>query len=118
MQRHAIRRAQPALLAASFLFVGAAVAWQSAHAQDASVRAVPTYEAAGLYWSNPGNVSSCEVQYRKQGETSWKQGLNMWYDSNAGQCKGSLVYLTPGTAYEAQMSAGGQTKPVTFTTWA
>src|SRR5512132_4217385 len=108
MQSHAIRRA-PALIAASVLFVGAAIAWQSAHAQDASVRAVPTYEAVGLYWTSPGNVSSCEVKYRKQGESAWKQGLAMWYDATHGQCKGSLVYLTPGTAYEAQMSANGQT---------
>jgi hypothetical protein len=117
MQRHAIRRA-PGLLGASFLFVGLAIAYQSAHAQDASVRAVPTYEAVGLYWTNPGNVSSCQVQYRKQGDSAWKQGLDMWYDAANGACKGSVVYLTPGTPYEAQMSAGGQSKSVTFTTWA
>ena len=117
MHRHAIRRA-PGLLGASFLFVGLAIAYQSAHAQDAGVRAVPTYEAAGLYWTNPGNVSSCQVQYRKQGESAWRQGLDMWYDAANGACKGSVVYLTPGTPYEAQMSAGGQTKSVTFTTWA
>ncbi|HET9578430.1 MAG TPA: Ig-like domain-containing protein [Usitatibacter sp.] len=119
MQRHAIRRA-PGLLAASFLFVGAAVAWQSAHAQDATgVRAVPTYESVGLYWSNPGSGASsgCDVKFRKQGDASWRQGLAMWYDPNALECKGSLVYLTPGTTYEAQMSAGGASKSVTFTTW-
>jgi hypothetical protein len=117
MQSHAIRRAH-GYIAASFLFAGLAVAWQSAHAQDASVQAVPTYEAVGLYWSNPGNVASCDVKYRKQGESAWKNGLAMWYDSAKGQCKGSIVHLAPGTAYEAQMSAGSQTKSVTFTTWA
>ena len=119
MQRHAIRRA-PGLLAASFLFVGAAVAWQSAHAQDAAgVRAVPTYESVGLYWSNPGSGASsgCDVKFRKQGDASWRQGLTMWYDSSSNECRGSLVYLTPGTAYEAQMSAGGASQSLTFTTW-
>jgi len=116
MQSHAIRRAH-GYIAASFLFAGLAVAWQSAHAQDAAVRAVPTYEAVGLYWSNPGSVSSCEVKYRAQGDSAWKQGLNMWYDAANGQCKGSIVYLTPGTAYEAQMSANGQSKSISFTTW-
>jgi hypothetical protein len=116
MQRHAIRRA-PGLIAASFLLVGAAIGWQTAHAQDAAVRAVPTYESVGLYWSNPGNVSGCQVKYRKQGDGTWKDGLDMWYDAAHGQCKGSIVYLAPGTAYEAQMSAGTQGKSVTFTTW-
>jgi hypothetical protein len=41
MQRHAIRRA-PGLFAASFLLVVAAIVWQTAHAQDAGARAVPT----------------------------------------------------------------------------
>ncbi|HET9651039.1 MAG TPA: hypothetical protein VFP36_02555, partial [Usitatibacter sp.] len=57
------------------------------------------------------------MKFRKQGDTSWRQGLAMWFDPNAGECKGSLVYLAPGTTYEAQMSAGSASKSITFTTW-
>jgi len=111
------------LAGASFLFVGLAIANWPAHAQDATgVRVVPTYEAAGLYWSNAGanSQTGCEVKFRKQGDTAWKQGLAMWFDSRNGECRGSLVGLANGTAYEAQLNLPGQpvAKAVTFTTWA
>jgi hypothetical protein len=111
------------LAGASFLFVGLAIANWPAHAQDATgVRVVPTYEAAGLYWSNAGanSQTGCEVKFRKQGDTAWKQGLAMWFDSRNGECRGSLVGLTNGTTYEAQLNLPGQpvAKAVTFATWA
>src|SRR5512144_937283 len=72
------------------------------------VRAVPTYEAVGLYWSSPGAGSSgCDVQYRKVGDSMWLTGLAMWFDSASNECRGSLVSLEPGTAYEAQMGVAG-----------
>jgi hypothetical protein len=85
----------------------------------AAVSAVPTYEAVGLYWSQPSGAGAagCDVRYRVAGTSTWSSGLPLWYDASSSQCRGSLVYLTPGTAYEAQMSANGQTKSVTFTTW-
>src|SRR5438105_6775710 len=82
--------------------------------------AVPTYESVGLYWPSPGASSAgCEVKYRKSGESTWRSGLNLWFDSSANECRGSLVNLTPGTAYEAQLNLPGQsgTKSVTFSTW-
>ncbi|HET9580527.1 MAG TPA: hypothetical protein VFP44_22055, partial [Usitatibacter sp.] len=86
---------------------------------SSGVRAVPTYEAVGLYWSSPGASSSgCDVQYRKVGDTAWRQGLAMWLDSAANECRGSLVSLTAGTAYEVQMGvAGSYTHGTTFSTW-
>jgi len=111
------------LAGASFLFVGLAIANWPAHAQDATgVRVVPTYEAAGLYWSNAGanSQTGCEVKFRKQGDANWSQGLAMWFDSRNGECRGSLVGLTNGTTYEAQLNLPGQpvAKAVTFATWA
>jgi hypothetical protein len=58
------------------------------------------------------------VQYRKQGDSAWSKGLDLWYDSSKSECRGSIVYLAPGTAYEAQLGVNGSfTKSVTFTTW-
>ena len=85
------------------------------------VRVVPTYEAASLYWSNPGaSVTGCPVQYRAVGETSWRDGLDLWFDAAASECRGSLVGLTPGTAYEVQLALPGQaaSRGASFTTWA
>ena len=117
------RNRAPLLAGASFLFVGLAIANWPAHAQDATgVRVVPTYESAGLYWSNAGATAQtgCEVKFRKQGDATWKQGLAMWFDSRNGECRGSLVGLANGTAYEAQLNLPGQpvAKAVTFSTWA
>jgi len=112
------------LAGASFLFVGLAIANWPAHAQSldsTNVRAVPTYESAGLYWSNPGAnaQTGCAVQFRKQGDANWTQGLAMWFDARNSECRGSIVGLTNGTAYEAQMGlpGAGFSKSVTFTTW-
>src|SRR5260221_9551077 len=110
------------LAAAWFLFVGLAIANWPAHAIDSNgVRAVPTYEAAGLYWSNAGanSQTGCEVKFRKSGDANWSQGLAMWFDARNGECRGSIVGLTNGTTSEAQMNLPGQAaaKSVTFTTW-
>ena len=83
-------------------------------------RAVATFESVGLYWapgSNPGSAG-CNVQYRKLGDTAWRPALAMWYDSRNGECRGSVVRLSPATDYEFQLSVGTQA-PVTLsaTTW-
>jgi hypothetical protein len=69
---------------------------------------VTTFHAAGLYWkpsTNPG-TAGCIVQYRKQGDTSWKQGMNLWYDGRNAECRGSIVDLTPNTSYDFQIGTG------------
>src|SRR5262249_37094764 len=82
--------------------------------------AVPTFHSVGLYWkpgSNPGSAG-CTVQYKKQGETAWKDGLNLWYDSRNSECRGSLVHLTPNTSYDVRMGIGSTFKAgLTTKTW-
>src|SRR5262245_18590403 len=113
MQRHVLDRARTRILAAaSFLLLGAAVANWPANAQSldsSGVRAVPTYEAAGLYWSSPGAnaLTGCEVRFRKAGDASFTQGLAMWFDASANECRGSIVGLAPGTSYEVQLNLPG-----------
>ncbi len=84
-------------------------------------RAVPTFESLGVYWkpgTNPGSAG-CTVQYRKQGESAWKQGLNLWYDSRNAECRGSIVHLAPGTTYEMQLGLPGKAPSASLTakTW-
>ncbi|MGQ0651778.1 MAG: Ig-like domain-containing protein, partial [Betaproteobacteria bacterium] len=85
------------------------------------VAGVATFESIGLYWANPGasSATGCKVQFRKQGESAWRDGLGMWFDSRNSECRGSLVHLTPGTSYEVQMGLPGQSfrKGLTVATW-
>src|SRR5215203_6834317 len=108
----------------SALLVGTAFYASNVRAQTATLSstgtiAIPTYEAAGLYWQSPGGTAGCEVKYRKNGESAWKQGLPMWYDARDGQCRGSIVGLQPGTWYQAELNLPGQaaTRGVAFQTW-
>ena len=84
------------------------------------VRAVPTFESISLYWTpsaNPG--AGCPVIFRKVGDSTWRQGLDTWYDPRNGECRGSLVLLEPGTSYEIQLGMPGQTASsgLITTTW-
>ena len=124
MHRHAAIRRAHGLTAATFLLVALAVFNYPAKAQtlDATgVRAVPTYESAGLYWSAPGanSTTGCQVKFRVTGAATWTQGLDLWFDSAANECRGSLVGLTAGTSYDVQFNLPGAaaSKGLTFSTW-
>ena len=89
----------------SALLVFAAVARDALAADSQRPRAVATFESLGLYWSpgtDPG-AAGCEAKYRKAGAAAWKDGLPLWYDARNGECRGSLVQLSPGTAYEVRL---------------
>jgi hypothetical protein len=112
------------LAGASFLIVALAAYCGAAKAQTSSLPstgtiAVPTYEAAGLYWQSPGGSNGCEVKFRKTGEAAWSQGLPLWYDARDSQCRGSLVGLSPNTSYEVEFNLPGQsaTRGLAFRTW-
>ena len=109
-----------ALAAALIAGFGASAVAQAQSLPSSGVRAVPTYEAVGLYVSTPGaNSAGCDVRYRAAGATAWSTGLNLWYDAASNECRGSLVSLTPGTNYEAQIGVSGNyTRGIAFTTWA
>ena len=84
--------------------------------------AIATFESLGLYWNPPSNPGGqgCQVRYRKEGESTWKDGFPMWFDGRNSECRGSLVHLAPGTKYEVQFSLPGQPPAarLTATTWA
>ncbi len=96
------------MAALSALVVAAAQAKKPSPPPPAPPKAVTTFESIGLYWtpsSNPGSTG-CIVQFRRSGDTSWRQGLNLWYDSRNNECRGSLVQLQPGTTYEMRIGIG------------
>src|SRR6185369_14581816 len=90
-----------------------------AQLSSAGTSAVPTYESAGIYWTNPGGTSGCEIRFRKSSDATWRQGLAMWYDARDSQCRGSLVHLDPGTDYQVELNLPGQaaSRALSFRTW-
>lgn len=87
--------------------------------------AVPTFHCLGLYWSPPGGAAdkTVSVRYRKEGAPSWKDALPLRYnpiantDDDLADYRGSIVDLTPGTAYEVELSLDATTTTVRASTW-
>ncbi len=75
-----------AALVAAFHF-GAAAAPSPPSIRD-DLKAVTTYESAGLYWTAPGGKADCRVRYRAAGETSWRIGFDLWFDARNNECRG------------------------------
>ena len=102
---------RPATCAALLLAAPAALA-------AGAPRAVATFESLGIYWTPPADpgAAGCAVQYRKAGD-AWKKGLALWYDARNRECRGSLVRLAPGTAYEVQLAVPGTLVTLTAKTW-
>src|SRR3954467_7332948 len=106
----------------SFVFAAVLLALPAAaESPSAGPRAVATFESLGLYWTPPSDpgAAGCEVQYRKAGDGAWEKGLNLWYDRRDRECRGSLVMLRPGTAYEVRLALLGQAPAgeLTAKTW-
>ena len=75
---------------------------------------VATFESIGLYWKPPSDPGAgCPVRYRRLGDSSFREGLPLWYDARNRECRGSLVQLAPGTKYEIEV--GGKT--IVASTW-
>ena len=76
----------------------------TAHA-DSPLRAVATFESLGLYFKPAGDPGrdGCPVRFRKAGEAQWREGLPLWFDARDGECRGSLVHLSPGAEYEVEV---------------
>ena len=108
-------------LAMLALCAGVAFAAEPSEPHAKSVRAVATFESLGLYWSpgaDPG-PAGCVLKFRRAGDAQWRDALAMWYDARDRECRGSLVGLTPDTAYEVQLSLPGRAPSAAFSarTW-
>src|SRR5215212_656467 len=71
----------------------------------AEPRTVSTFESIGVYWTPPGDpgAGGCAMQFRKAGESAWREALPLWFDARNHECRGSVVQLEPGTQYELQL---------------
>lgn len=78
-------------------------------------RVACTYECAGLYWRT-SESGVCRVRYTEDGKTSWREGMDLVYDSRDGEYRGSLVGLKPATRYRAELVAGAAKAEIAFTT--
>ena len=50
--------------------------------------AVATYECIGLYF-NSTDLGTCEVSFRQDGETDWREGYPLVFDPRDNQYRGS-----------------------------
>src|SRR5262245_21950391 len=82
-------------------------------APNASPSAIPTFHCLSIYWSPQGGEAGKKVlvKFRRAGgaETEWHDALPMRFNPvNTPECKadyrGSIVNLTPGTAYEVALT--------------
>lgn len=119
---------------------------QNATTPAASMRTYSTIQTIGVEWDLTGDANhnaTCAVQYRKQGATAWKQGLNLFRVDNRTQmgvkqgqaCSpgytcairhfnmfaGSIFFLEAGATYEVKMDisdadGGSTSRTVNVTT--
>jgi len=91
--------------------------------------AVPTFECIGLCWkpAEAARDNMCEVSYRVEGESIWKEGFPLWFDptdhpelpERSKEYRGSIVHLKPATTYEIKLKlkTSGTEKMITAKTW-
>ena len=77
--------------------------------------AVATYECASVYWKTP-EAGACRIRYRKANSGSWKNGLDLVYDSLDGEYRGSIINLMPDSDYEAELSTSSSKSQIKFRT--
>ena len=82
---------------------------------NSNPEAVTTFECAGISWKTAFE-SSCNVKYRPESGLEWKTGTDLVFDSRDGEYRGSIIGLTPGTAYEAELTAGRSKSKLNFIT--
>jgi hypothetical protein len=70
--------------------------------------AVTTYESIGLYWkpSAGADGTKATVRFREQGQSTWREGHELWWDTRNDEYRGSLVELNHNTVYEIQLRVG------------
>jgi hypothetical protein len=82
--------------------------------------AISTFHSIGLYWSPAAgsNSNDCDVQYRKLGESTWNDALDLWWDARDHQYRGSIVHVKPNTQYEVKLALDtGGSYTVLTKTW-
>src|SRR5690348_5082658 len=92
--------------------------------------AIPTFESISLYWAPPGAAANvtAQVQFKEAGapDSSYRRGLDLWFDGRNGEYRGSLVELKAATTYDIKLTlstglvrtlATASDNPAARTTW-
>lgn len=72
-------------------------------------RAVATFNCIGLSWKAP--EGKCEVAYRVEGGSLWREAMPLWFDEFRAEHRGSIVGLRDGVSYEVRLTLP-DTEPV------
>lgn len=104
----------------AFLLLMAATAWgQTESTTPGEFRQHATLHSVGLEWDIAGDSdhdATCQVKFRRQGAAEWNAAMDLfrvdykwWYadkkaDAPINRFAGSVLFLTPGTAYEIHLS--------------
>jgi len=77
--------------------------------------AVPTYECIGLYLKSP-DLGQCDVRFRENGASTWRQGYPLVYDPRDNEYRGSIVGLKPHTSYNVGITVNNDSRDLTCET--
>ncbi len=98
----------------------------SLDATPGELRSYATIHSIGIEWDIAGDDdhdAACQVQYRVQGTSGWKQALPLFrVDFNgSNMLAGSIFFLDPGTSYQVQLNlsdpdGGSDSQVVTIAT--
>jgi hypothetical protein len=66
--------------------------------------AVATFECAGIYWKTLED-GSCKIRYKESKNGTWKDGLDLVYDSRDGEYRGSIISLLPDNDYDIELNS-------------
>jgi hypothetical protein len=80
---------------------------QSYGVAEGDFHAVATYECIGLYFKSP-DLGQCDVQFRQDGSSAWREGYPLVYDSRDSEYRGSIVGLQPDTSYNVKITLDGK----------
>jgi hypothetical protein len=81
----------------------------------ANPRAVSTYECAGIYWKTP-EAGACKIRFKEAAKGSWKESLELVYDSRDSEYRGSIIGLTSNTEYQVELSTSSAKSQLKFKT--
>ena len=105
---------------------GGALAPASPSVTPGELRSYATIHSIGIEWDVTGDENhdaACQVQYRVQGTSGWKQALPLFrVDFNGfNMLAGSIFFLDPGISYEVQLDlsdpdGGSDSRTVTVAT--
>ncbi len=103
--------ARPVNLLLSLLLI-LAVASKSHSAGENTFHAVATYECIGLYFKSP-DLGQCDVRFRENGASAWRQGYPLVYDPRNSEYRGSIVGLKANTSYNIEVTVNSNKRELT-----